>query len=79
MDRQDCWSLVDRKLFLGQNRFLTPIVELRQQGSSLCQGRLLFAFVFVRAFEVINSDELSQRIPDTVHTEDIDAEVKDAV
>jgi hypothetical protein len=79
VDRQDRWSLVDRKLFLCQNRLLTPSAELRQQDPSLNQGHSLFAFVFVRAFEVINSNELPQRVPDTVHTENIDAKVKDAV
>jgi hypothetical protein len=64
---------VDRKSFFGQNWLLTSIVELRQKDSSLNQGHSLLAFVFVRAFEVINSDELPQRISDAVHTEDIDA------
>lgn len=79
MNREDHRSLVDRKPFFGQNGFLTSITELRQQDRSLNQGRSLFAFVFVRAFEVINGDELPQRISDAVHTEDIDAKVKDAV
>ena len=71
---------MDRELFLGQNRLLTSAMEsLRQQDPSLCQGHSLFAFIFVRAFEVIDSNELPQRVPDTVHTENVDAEVKDAV
>jgi hypothetical protein len=79
MDRQNRWSLVDRKLFLGQNRLLTSIMELRRRDPSLNQGHSLLAFVFVRAFEVINSNELPQRVSETVHTENIDAEVKNAV
>ena len=58
MDRQDRWSLVDRELFLGQNRLLTSAVESLRQDPSLCQGHSLFAFVFVRALEVIDSNEL---------------------
>ena len=80
VNSQDRWSLVDRELFFGQNRLLTPAMELlRRQDLSLYQGHSLFAFVFIRAFEVINGNELPQRVPDTVHTENVDAEVKDAV
>jgi len=79
MDCQDRWSLVDRKLFLGQNRFLTSITGLRQRDPLLDWGHSLLALVFVRALEVINSNELPQRVPDTVHTENIDAKIKDAV
>ena len=79
MNREDRRGLVDRKSFFCQNWLLTPIAELRQQDPSLNQGRSLFAFVFVRAFEVINGDELPQCVSDTVHTKNIDAEVEDAV
>ena len=70
---------MDRKPFFGQNGLLTSVTKLRQQDPLLNQGRSLFAFVFVRAFEVINGDELPQRISDATHTKDIDAKVKDAV
>jgi hypothetical protein len=52
---------------------------LRQQDHPLDKGHSLLALVFVRAFEVIDSNELPQRVPDTVHAENIDAQVKDAV
>jgi len=77
--REDNRSLVDRESFLGQNGLLASTVELRQQDPSLNRGRSLFTLVFVRAFEVINGDKFPQRVSDTIHTENIDAEVKDAV
>lgn len=52
---------------------------LRQQDHPLGQGHSLFAFVFVRAFEVVDGNELPQRVADTVHTENVDTQVKDAV
>ena len=80
MNREDCWGLVDRELFLSQNRLLTSATELlSRRVPPLYQRHSLFAFVFVRAFEVINGNELPQRVPDAVHTENVDAEVKDAV